>query len=300
MNVRDHPRRRRILRRPDPSPQFVTDEARELRGLILETVGRVGEGYLLQGLGAADLLATLLFAELRIDPDDPDHPQRDRLVLSTAHNSVALYAALARRGFLPAEALDRYGVDGDPLEIIGSERVPGVEGTFGSLGQGLSVGLGMALAAKTTGQDWRVYVLLGDGEMQEGQTWEAGMAAAAHRADNLCLIVDLNQMQVDGDTESVLPMGQVVEKWRSFGWATEEVNGHHASDLLAALSRARSIENKPAAIVARTEPGYPISFLRGQRKHYAKLSADEALRAQRELGLSDAVTQAATVEGGDG
>jgi transketolase len=220
---------------------------------------------------------------LRLDPAQPGHAERDRCLLCTAHNSVALYSTLAERGFLPVEELAGYGRDGSPLEIISSEHVPGVEGTFGSLGQGLSVAVGLALSARRHHWGWRVYAVLGDGEMQEGQTWEAAMAAAAYRLDNLSLVIDLNGMQVEGATNDVLPMGPVGEKWRAFGWSVQEIDGHDVQALLDALHAARASTGRPSAIVARTTPGYPISFLQGQLQHYAKLTPDEAEAALAEL-----------------
>jgi transketolase len=187
------------------------------------------------------------------------------------------------RGFFPVADLDQYGQDGSMLEIISSERVSGVEGTFGSLGQGLSVAAGMALSNRRQGNDWRVYAVLGDGEMQEGQTWEAAMAASAYRLDNLCLIVDLNGMQVEGATSSVLPMGPAAAKWQAFGWSVQEVDGHDVAALLAALDTARSTDGRPSAIIAATYPGHPISFLRGHLDHYAKLSPEQAAAALAEL-----------------
>lgn len=251
---------------------------------MIRTVARVGEGYLMQGLGAADILAALYFSELRLDPANPDHPDRDWCLLCTAHNSVGLYSTLSERGFFPVADLASYGQDGSLLEIISSEHVPGVEGTFGSLGQGLSVALGVALSSRRHQRQTRVYAILGDGEMQEGQTWEAAMAAAAYGLDNLCLIIDLNGMQVEGATSDVLPMGPIAAKWRAFGWSVHEVDGHDVPELLAALEAARGTAGAPTAIVARTIPGYPISFLRGQLQHYAKLSADQAVAALAELG----------------
>jgi transketolase len=261
--------------------------ARLLRIRMIEVVGRVGEGYLQQGLGAAEIFAAVYLATVRTDPADPQHPGRDRFLLSTAHNSVAMYAALAERGVLPAAELERYGQDGSALEIISSERVPGVEATFGSLGQAISVGTGLALSARLRRQSWRVYVVLGDGEMQEGQTWEAAMAASAHRLDNLTVVLDLNQMQVGGATSEVLEMGDATAKWRAFGWHVAEVDGNDPAQLLAALSAARATTGRPQLIVARTEPGHPISFLRGRREHYAKLSPEETSRALAELSGAD-------------
>jgi transketolase len=272
--------------RPAPGARVVAARAASIRRHILRTVARVGEGYLLQGLGAADILAALYFSELRLDPLRPDDPDRDRCLLCTAHNSVGLYSALAERGYFPVQDLASYGQDGSPLEIISSEQVPGVEGTFGSLGQGLSVAVGLALSFARQGKDCRAYAVLGDGEMQEGQTWEAAMAAAAYRLDNLCLIIDLNGMQVEGATSDVLPMGQVAAKWQAFGWSVQEADGHDVQRLLTALDTARATAGMPSVIVASTSPGYPISFLQGQLQHYAKLTAGQAEAALAELADS--------------
>jgi transketolase len=271
------------LQRPDADAQDVRRRAEAIRRQVLRTVAGVGEGYLLQALGAADIFAALYFSELRLDPADPAHPQRDRCLLCTAHNSVALYATLAERGYFPAQELESYGRDGSPYEIIGAEQVQGVEGTFGSLGQGLSVAVGLALSARLRGSTARTYAILGDGEMQEGQTWEAAMAAAAYGLENLCLIVDLNGMQVEGAIDGVLPMGEVAAKWRAFGWMVQEIDGHDVQALLQALDLARQNAGRPTAIVASTRPGHPISFLEGRLEHYAKLNAEQAEQAFAEL-----------------
>ena len=272
-----------LLARPAPGAAAVAARAADIRKQIIRVIARVGEGYLLQGLGAADILAALYFSELRLDPGRPGDPDQDRCLLCTAHNSVALYSTLALRGFFPVADLDHYCEDGSPLEMISSERVAGVEGTFGSLGQGLSVAVGMALSNRRRGKDWRVYPVLGDGEMQEGQTWEAAMAAAAYRVDNLCLVIDLNGMQVEGAISSVLPLGPVAAKWQAFGWSVQEVDGHDPAALLDALAAARSVTGQPSVIIAATCPGHPISFLRGRLEHYAKLSADQGTAALLEL-----------------
>ncbi len=165
------------MTRPVPDARAVARHSTSIRQNIIRTVARVGEGYLMQGLGAADLFAVLYFAELRLDPARPGDPDQDRCLLCTAHNSVGFYSTLAERGYFPLSDLEDYGQDGSPLEIISSELVPGVEGTFGSLGQGLSVAVGLALSSRRRQRDVRIYAVLGDGEMQEGQTWEAAMAA---------------------------------------------------------------------------------------------------------------------------
>lgn len=273
-----------LLTRPDVDASAVRERANRIRRHVLRTVAGVGEGYLLQALGAADVFAALYFAELRLDPADPAHLARDRCLLCTAHNSVGLYATLAERGYLPLDRLvETYGRDGSGLEIISAEGVPGVEGTFGSLGQGLSVAVGIALSARLRERDARTYAILGDGEMQEGQTWEAAMAAAAYGLDNLCLIVDRNGMQVDGGIECVMPLGEVAAKWAAFGWAVQEVDGHDVDTLLRALARARKTSGRPSAIVAATRPGHPISFLEGRLDHYAKLGREQANAALAEL-----------------
>jgi transketolase len=261
----------------------VRNRARTIRERILTTVAPLGEGYIAQGLGSADLFAALYFAELTLRPEDPHWPERARFLLSTAHNSIALYATLAERGIVSAADLATYGRDGSPFEIIAAEEVPGVEATLGSLGQGLSVGVGLALAARRQGRDFRTYVMLGDGEEQEGQVWEAAMAAASFRLANLCLIVDLNGMQVEGATQTVLDMGELVAKWRAFGWATTEIDGHDLGAILAALDAARGNVVGPSAIVARTTPGKGVGCLEGGLQHYAKMSPAQVQQGLAEL-----------------
>lgn len=274
--------------RPEAGVEEVRERADQIRRRVLGTVANVGEGYLMQALGAAEIFAALYFFELRLDPAQPDHPGRDRCLLCTAHNSVGFYATLAERGYFSVEDLASYGRDDSALEIISSEQVIGVEGTFGSLGQGLSVAVGLGLSARLRGRRSRTYAILGDGEMQEGQTWEAAMAAAAYGLDNLCLIVDFNGMQVEGATDDVLPMGQVAAKWLAFGWCVQEIDGNDAAQLMRALEVARETSSRPSAIITRTRPGHPISFLEGRMEHYAKLTPDQADRAVAEIDAAAA------------
>jgi len=255
-----------------------------LRRHVVQMVGRLGQGYVQQGLGAADLFACLFFSELRFRREEPTWPDRDRFLLSTAHNSALFHAALAESGQIPRETLATYCDDGSTLEVNVSERLgPLVEATLGSLGQGLSVGLGMALAGRRHGARYRVYVVLGDGEMQEGQLWEAAMAAGSFGVDNLCLIVDRNGMQVEGDTDRVLRMEPVAAKWTSFNWAVREVDGHDLRALLGAFAWARSTRGRPSVIVANTRVGRGVSFLEGQYGHNMKFSRDLASAALAEL-----------------
>jgi transketolase len=253
----------------------LADKARRLRRHVVRMVAPIGEGYAGQGLGAADILAALYFHEMAFDPDDPSWEGRDRFILSPAHYGVGLFAALAERGVLPVQELAQYGVDGSPMEIIASERLPGVEATCGSLG--------MALSLRRRAGASRVYVLIGDGELQEGSTWEAAMSAAAFGLGNLCAVVDVNDMQVDGSTASVLDMGDIAAKWRAFGWNTIALDGHDLDALLAGFAQARAHRSGPTVLVAETRPGRGVSALEGHKSNFAKLPPEVASQALAEL-----------------
>jgi len=261
----------------------LADKALRLRRHVVRMVAPIAEGYVGQGLGAADILAALYFNEMAFDPENTAWEGRDRFILSPAHYGVGLFAALAERGALPVQELAQYGVDGSPLEIIASERLPGVEATCGSLGMGLSVGVGMALTLRRRGSASRVYVLIGDGEMQEGETWEAVMCAAAFKLGNVCAIVDINDMQVDGSTKSVMDMGDIAAKWRAFGWNTITVDGHDLDALLAAFAAARAHVEGPTVLLADTIPGRGVTALEGRKSHFMKLPPDIAAQALAEL-----------------
>lgn len=248
--------------------------ARSLRRDVINLVAPTGQGYVQQGLGAADLFAVLYFAEMRLDPRDPDWNDRDRFLLSTAHNTAIFYATLAARGLVEPAALRDYCKDGSPFEINASERAgTPVEATLGSLGQGLSVGIGMALSARRRGSPSRIYVVLGDGELQEGQLWEAALFAGSADLSNLCLIVDDNRMQVEGHIDKVVSVAPIAEKFSAFGWAAEEVDGHDIAALLAALDRARG-RAKPTCLVAETLAGKGVPSLEGILAHNLKLPQD--------------------------
>jgi transketolase len=266
-------------------PARLAEYARVIRQDVIRMIAPMGQGYVQQGLGAADLFTALYFAELRLDRDDAAWPDRDRCILSTAHNSAVFHATLAARGLLPRELLPQYCQDGSPLEINVSERLgPLVEATCGSLGQGLSVGLGMALFGQRHQRPYRVYVILGDGEMQEGQVWEAAMAAGSLGVQNLCVVVDLNHMQVEGDTDLVLRMAPIADKWRAFGFDVQPVDGHDMQALLLAFGNARHTVGKPSVLLVETIPGRGVSFLEGRLAHHMKLPPDQAAAALRELG----------------
>lgn len=265
-------------------PEEIARKAAIIRRHVIRMIAPRGQGYVAQGLGAADLFATLYFGEMTLEPSDPTWAGRDRFYLSTAHNSAVFHATLAERGLIPPAALEEYCRDGSTLEINVSERLgPAVEATLGSLGQGPSVAVGAALAAKRRGEDYRCYVMLGDGEMQEGQVWEAAMAAASFRLDSLCVIIDMNWMQVEGHTDKVHAMAPVADKWRAFGWAAEEVDGHDIAAVLDALDRARAIKGQPSVIIAETLVGKGAPCLEGIRSHNMRLPQDVAAKALAEL-----------------
>ena len=258
--------------------------AKSIRQNIVRMVSRNGQGYLQQGLGAADLFTYLYFAEVSLDIHNPAWEERDRVFLSTAHNSALFHAVLAERGFFEHSRLETYTKDGSELEINVSERLGSVvEATCGSLGQALSVAVGVAQAAKRQNRTFRSYVILGDGELQEGQVWEAAIYAASNSLDNLCMIVDLNQLQVEGHTQEVMVMDPIDKKFQAFGWAVKNVDGHNFGALSAAFNQARSNRNVPTVILAHTIVGKGIPFLENQMSHNMVLPADVAEQCLKAL-----------------
>lgn len=261
--------------------------ARRLRRHVIVQTASAASGHPGGSLSAADIVAALYFRVLRgLDPTDPRNPDRDRFVLSKGHVCPVLYAALAERGFIPREELTTFRklhsrLQGHP----DMTKVPGVEASAGSLGQGLSMAVGMALAGKLDGRPYRVYVLLGDGECQEGQVWEAAMSAAHYKLDNLVAIVDRNGLQIDGPTEEVMSLGDLVAKWRAFGWHALEIDGHSFPEILAAFDEAAATRGRPTAIVARTVKGKGVSFMENAVEwHGVAPNAEQRDRALAELG----------------
>jgi transketolase len=246
MTSRDHP--------SDTVPvEALRARARSLRRHMLRMASRLGQGYIGQGLGLADVLAALYFSELRHDPRDPAWPDRDRFIMSTGHYSIALWAVLAETGLIPEAELDSYGADGSRLPMSTLDTTPGVEVTGGSLGHGLGVGLGIAQGLRLAGRRSRVFVELSDGELQEGATWEAAMAAAHFGLDRVVALNDCNGIQADG--RIVLNMEPVAEKWRAFGWDTVEIDGNDLEQITKAFRGSRAGNGRPKAIVLRTLPG---------------------------------------------
>jgi transketolase len=231
-------------------------------------------------------MAALFFHKMKLDPTRPDWPQRDRFILSKGHASAILYAALARLGFFPTEDLKEWGqiechLQGHPDRL----KTPGIEMTSGILGHGVAIGAGLALAARVDAMNYRVYVLLGDGELQGGIVWEGAMTAAKYRLSGLTAIVDYNDVQLDGPVHEIMPMEPMADKWRACNWAVLEVNGHNLRQVLEALDMAAEIHNRPTVIIARTTKGKGVSFMENEAKwHGIPPSEEEYALALAELG----------------
>ena len=248
--------------------------AQAMRRHMLVMARGPGQGYIGQGLGIADVLAALYFHEIRWDPASLRDPGRDRFLLSTGHYSIALWAALAEAGVFPPEELTTYGADDSRLAMSTLDTTPGVEIIGGSLGHGLGQAVGMALGLRLEASSARVFCELSDGEMQEGSTWEAAMAASHFGLHNLVALIDCNGIQADGPV--VLDMEPVIEKWSAFGWRAQEIDGNDMSAVVAALSRAREPCGCPHAIVLRTRPGFGVATLMAREKaHFVRVEPHE-------------------------
>lgn len=270
---------------PPPSADLATlrAHAHAIRRTCVELATGKGQGYLGQALGFADVMAALYFHELRFDPDDLDWPERDRFVLSTGHYAILLWATLAEAGAIPREELATFAMDDSRLDMSTLDSSPGVEVTGGSLGHGLPVAVGMALGLRLAGSEARVFCELSDGECQEGSTWEAALAASTFGLDRLVAIVDANGIQADG--KIVVRLEPLVEKWRSFGFETVEIDGNDMAAIVAALEGARARDGRPKAIVCRTLPGKGVPRLeRREKAHFIRVEPDEweAIRVELE------------------
>jgi len=261
------------------------DLARAIRRRALTMVHRADASHIGGGLSAADLLAHLYGGFLRVDPRRPDAADRDRLLISKGHIAATVYAALAEAGFFHPTWLDAYSADDSPLAgHVTARDVPGVELSTGSLGHGLSVGAGLALAARRDEVDWRTVVLLSDGECDEGSIWEAALFAATHQLDNLIALVDHNGWQGFGRVEEVAPLAPFAEKWRAFGWAAREIDGHDHAQLAAALAALPYEKGKPSVVIARTIKGKGVSFMENRLEwHYRAPDKEQLARALAEL-----------------
>lgn len=269
----------------------MTDQASELAARAYRVRQRIlGMGTSEVGthvggsLSVADVLTVLYSGVLRVRPDEPDWPDRDRLVLSKGHASAALYAVLSDLGFFPVAECDTYGQAGSRLAGHPLSRLEGVEFATGSLGHGLSLGAGVALGARLAGCPARAFVLLGDGELQEGSVWEAAMCAAHLGLENLVAVVDRNQWQISGRTEDCLALEPLAKRWRSFGWTASEVNGHDHAALRQAFEEVPADAGKPTVLIARTVKGSGVPLFEDRKKsHYVRLSPQ--LHARASAGL---------------
>ena len=245
--------------------EYLKQRAKEIRRGVIESVYGNMSGHPGGSLSIADILAVLYFKEMRIDESDSKWEDRDRLVLSKGHCAPALYSALAYRGFFDVEQLRTCrGINSNLQGHPDMKRVHGVDMTTGSLGQGLSVANGMAIAGKMDNKNYRVYCILGDGEIEEGQIWEAAMAANKYELDNLCVIVDNNNLQIDGTIEEVMSSYPIDEKFRSFGFQVIHIDGHDIDEIIKAFEVARGVKGKPTCIIAKTVKGKGISYMENQ------------------------------------
>jgi transketolase len=261
-------------------------KAREIRRSILTMVHRASSGHVGGSLGATELVVALHHAVMRHDPANPDWEERDRFILSKGHCTPIIYAVLADCGYFPTEDLETFRRPGSHLQGHPYHpKTPGIEASTGTLGLGISTGLGMALAAKIKGQTHRYFILCGDGEVQEGQVWEAALFGHKYRLDNVVAFVDRNYLQTDGDSEKVMPLDPLAPKWEAFGWDTREIDGHDFRQIVEAVERAGTAKGQPSMIIARTTKGKGVSFMEGVAKwHGTPPTDDEYARAMAELG----------------
>jgi transketolase len=268
----------------DLDVSFLELKALSLRRYVLRMAELVGQGYVGQGLGIADLLATLYFGEMRYEPKNLTWPDRDRFILSIGHYSIGLYAALAEAGVITAAELDTYGADESRLEMSGSEITPGFEMTGGSLGHGLGQAVGMALGIRMDKRQSRIFNLLSDGELQEGSTWEAAMAASHYGLDHLFAFVDCNNQQADGPPSKVLNVEPVREKWEAFGWDSRRIDGNNIEAIVSAIGDAKTVRGKPHAIILDTLMGKGVrTFEKRDKNHFIRVDPDEWPHLHREL-----------------
>jgi transketolase len=280
------------MRDPKPVPEAeLVSAARRLRGHILDAIAKAGSGHPGGSFSALEIILALYSGELRYDPNDPLWPERDRFVLSKGHGVPALYAVMAERGFFPIERLQTLRELGSPLQgHPANALLPGIEASTGSLGQGLSVAQGIALAGRLASKDgenpaWRAYVVTGDGELQEGQIWEAALSAPKLGATNLTVFVDWNNGQIDGLVEDVMPLEPLADKWVAFGWNVLTIDGHSIGAIREACATARAETTKPTVVLARTMKGKGVTFMESDTVgwHGKAPNKDEHERARKEL-----------------
>ncbi len=259
--------------------------AKKVRRHSIRMIYEAGSGHPGGSLSGADIMTALYFHIMKHDPKKPDWPDRDRFVLSKGHAAPALYAVLAEAGYFQVEELDTLRKMGSRLQghpCMG--KTPGVEMSTGSLGHGLAAGNGMALAAKLDRKLHRVYVLLGDGEMDVGETWEAAMLASHYKLDNVTAYVDRNKLQLDGPTEKIMSLEPLADKWKAFGWHVIEINGHNMKEIIHATSEAKSVKGKPTVVICHTIKGKGVSYMEGSLHFHGKAPNDQEYeQAMKEL-----------------
>jgi transketolase len=261
--------------------------ARHIRGKLVEMSHKAGAAHLGSSLSCVDILVAAYWSALSIDPRNPSDPNRDRFILSKGHAAPALFVTLALRGFFPEDLLESYASAGGCLEEHpGPGCAVGVEAATGSLGHGLSLGIGMALAGRIQGRSYRIYALLSDGECNEGSVWEAAMFASGQCLDNVVAIIDFNKWQATGRSCEVMALNPLAEKWQAFGWSTYEIDGHDMKALVDMLSNVPDGSGRPIAVIANTIKGKGVSFMEDDNDwHYRIPNHEEVLMAKKELGL---------------
>jgi transketolase len=252
------------------------DISKKIRCSIITMVKDAAVGHIGGSLSVTDILVALYFNVLKIDPKNPQWEDRDRLVLSKGHGATAIYSTLAERGFFPVEELKTFGILDSRFQVHPDKiKVPGIEASTGALGQGLSVAAGMALAARLNGRDYHTYAILGDGEIQEGQIWEAAMFSAHYKLDNLTAILDYNNVQLMGNVSDIMEIAPVDAKWASFGWEVIKIDGHDMKEILTALREAKEYKGKPVIIIADTTKGKGVSFMQNTCSWHGNVPTDD-------------------------
>ena len=271
-----------------PDVAALKAQAAQLRGKIIEMSHKAQAAHLASSLSCADAMTAAYWHVLSIDPKNPTDPLRDRFILSKGHAAAALFATLAMKGYFPIEELDTYCQDGGRLaEHPPANLLPGVEAATGSLGHGLPLGCGMALAGRIKGETYRVFALLSDGENNEGSVWEAAMFAAAQKLENVCVVVDYNKWQATARSNETLMLAPLRDKWAAVGWDAQEIDGHDVGALAEAMQNIPNGSGKPVALIAHTVKGKGVSFMEDDNNwHYRAPTADEVTKAFKELGLS--------------
>jgi len=264
-------------------------KANIFRQRILDMIVKNKDSHIASAFSLVEILVSLYYKILNIDPKNPEWEDRDRFILSKGHGGATLYVTLAEKGFFPKSVLDTLC---QPKSILGGHpdmlRIPGVEASTGSLGHGLPIAIGISLAAKTDQKSYRTYCLVGDGECQEGTIWEAAMCAAQHKLDNLTAIVDYNKLQICGPVSDIVNLEPFLEKWKSFGWETVEIDGHNIEEIVSTLKKVPFKKDKPSAIIAHTVKGKGVSYMENVTKWHSMLPDIEELKqAKKELKDSE-------------